>query len=76
MDDTDELPEIHILAINTTQRLAIAEEGLGDIRSFLDDEWDEVENKEEAAHASIEWRFGGWSTVDLDDYEDVKYGLN
>lgn len=68
-----ELKEIHILAINISQRLAVAEEGVGDIVNFLDEFGDETDEPD--VYATIKWRFGGWSTIDTTDYESTA-GLN
>jgi hypothetical protein len=70
------LSDVHVLAINATKRVAVAEEGLGDIRCFLDFEGDEQDTPKDARWAVIEWRFGGWTTVPMDDYYAPTGGLN
>lgn len=71
-----DLPEVHVIAINVSKRAAVAEEGMGDIRCFLDKEGDETPHLDEASFAVIEWQFGGWSTVEMDDYHSPIHGLN
>lgn len=77
MSDSD---EVIVQAINITKRLAVAEQGIGDIRCFLDDEGEETDEAPTETNsvmfAVIEWRFGGWTTVEVDDYETSEFGLN
>lgn len=67
-----DLDDVHITAINRNNRIAVAEEGLGEITCFLDDDHEETEDPEEWVYAVIEWEFGGYTVTPLDDYEGIK----
>jgi hypothetical protein len=67
------MPGIYVHALNITQRLALAEDNqLGHIRGFFDDLGFETEVVEDAVAVTIEWERGGWSWVNLGEYDSVK----
>lgn len=63
------LPDLHVIALNTTIRLVVAEEGLGKIINYIDAEGDETTDVAEAEYAIVEWQFGGYSNLKLEEYE-------
>ena len=71
-----DLPDVHVLAINITQRIAVAEEGLGDIRTFLDEFADETDDVQKAKWVVVEWRDGGWTSIPMDDYHAPTHGFS
>lgn len=71
-----ELPDVHVLAINIPKRLAVADEGLGDIRNFLDKNGFETEDPKDAEWVVVEWRFGGWTSIPVDEYHAPTGGLH
>jgi hypothetical protein len=71
-----DLPDVHVLAINITQRIAVAEEGLGDIHNFLDEFADETDDVQNAKWVVVEWRFGGWTSIPMDDYHAPTHGFS
>lgn len=71
-----ELSDVHVIAINITKRLCVAEEGLGDIRNFLDHDGDDQDGPDGAKFAVVEWRFGGWSSIIMDEYHAPAHGLS
>lgn len=76
MNDASDLDDVHVLAINITKRLAVAEEGLGDIRNFLDGAGQDIDTPDNAHWAVVEWRFGGWTSIPIDEYHAPTHGLN
>lgn len=72
----DELPDVHVIAINITKRLVVSEEGLGDIRNFLDEHGDDTDSPDGARWCVVEWRFGGWTSIVMDEYHAPAHGLN
>lgn len=63
---------INVVAVNLSQRLALREDDiLGDIIDYLDFEGEETSDEKEAAFAIVEWRGteGGWSCLEIEDYE-------
>ena len=69
-EQKEPLSDVHVMGLNVTSRLAVAKEGFGKIKCWLDSEADETPEYADAAFAVVEWDFGGFTTIPLSEWKE------